>query len=118
MDVHAYKLFFRALSNETRFRIVELLFREGPKSVKEICENLGFEQSRVSHNLKCLVACGFVNVKQDGKSRIYSLDDSISMVIRRIDQHLKKYGKRLESCGILRGKKTCRWIGGELTSPR
>ena len=66
-------LFFKAFSNETRLKIIDLL-KEGALTVTEICEKTGFEQSRVSHNLKCLENCGFVIAEQNGKWRKYSLD--------------------------------------------
>jgi len=100
----SYKLFFKAFSNNTRFEIIRLL-KKGPKSVTEICKELGFEQSRVSHNLKCLENCGFVSSKRNGKNKIYSLDKKhILPILENIDKHIERYNKRLESCGILRGK--------------
>ncbi|MBI2581493.1 winged helix-turn-helix transcriptional regulator [Candidatus Woesearchaeota archaeon] len=100
MNELSYKLFFKAISNKTRFEIVTLL-RKGSKSVTAICNRLGFEQSRVSHNLKCLVDCGFVNCKYNGKNRVYSLDPEIAAILAAIDKHLVKYRGRLKTCGIL-----------------
>ena len=98
----SYKLFFKAFSNNTRFEIIKLL-KKGPKSVKEICKKLGFEQSRVSHNLKCLEDCGFVIVKRDGKQRIYELDKKhIIPILKNMEEHIKGYNKRLKSCGIIK----------------
>ncbi|MEK6946219.1 MAG: metalloregulator ArsR/SmtB family transcription factor [Nanoarchaeota archaeon] len=54
-----HRLFFKAFSNETRLDIINLL-KSKPLTVSEICEKTGFEQSRVSHNLRCLQNCGFV----------------------------------------------------------
>src|SRR5260370_16242095 len=54
-----YREFFRALANPTRFAVVQLL-RTEPHNVGQIGEKLGLEQSRVSHNLACLLNCGFV----------------------------------------------------------
>ncbi len=97
----SYKLFFKAFSNKTRFEIIRLL-RNGPKNVTGISLELGFEQSRVSHNLKCLENCGFVNLEWDGKHRIYSLDEEhIVPILEGIDKHIDKYNKRLECCGVL-----------------
>jgi Bacterial regulatory protein, arsR family. len=48
--------------------------RNGPKSVSEIVKETSFEQSRVSHNLKCLMDCGFVERRRNGKYIIYSLN--------------------------------------------
>ncbi|MBS1266289.1 MAG: hypothetical protein MAG795_00256 [Candidatus Woesearchaeota archaeon] len=99
-----YRLFFKAFSNNTRFEIIKLL-RKGQKSVTDICKELKFEQSRVSHNLKCLEACGFVSSKWKGKNKIYSLDKKyIIPILNNIDKHIEKYNKRLECCGILKNK--------------
>lgn len=102
-----YKLFFKAFSNKTRFEIIKLL-RKGPRNVTEICKELKFEQSRVSHNLKCLEVCGFVTCKWEGKNKIYSLEKKTMLpILNNIDKHIKKYNKRLECCGILKNKSCC-----------
>lgn len=100
----SYKLFFKAFSNETRFKIIQLL-RKGSRNVTQICKELGFEQSRVSHNLNCLEACGFVNARRDGKNKVYSLDkEHIVPILEKIDEHIKKYSERLKACGVLKNK--------------
>ena len=110
MNEVSYKLFFKALSNTTRFKIVQLL-RKRPKNVSQICRELNFEQSRVSHNLKALVACGFIHYKWDGKNKIYSLDKQyIVPILENIDKHIKKYDERLRGCGILKGGKICKYV--------
>lgn len=100
----SYRLFFKAFSNKTRFEIIKLL-RKKPRSVTEICRELKFEQSRVSHNLKCLEACGFVSSKWNGKNKIYSLDKRhIIPILDNIEKHIGRYDKRLECCGDLKNK--------------
>jgi len=100
----SYKLFFKAFSNKTRFEIIKLL-RKGQRSVTEICKELKFEQSRVSHNLKCLETCGFVSSKWRGKNKIYSLDvEHIIPILNSTDRHIERYNKRLRSCGVLKNR--------------
>lgn len=102
MNELSYKLFLKALSNKTRLEIIGLL-RKGPQNVSDICRNLNFEQSRVSHNLKCLVSCGFVNAKYNGKNKIYSLDKKhIIPILNNMDKHLNSYNKRLKTCGVIK----------------
>ena len=109
MSELSYQLFFKAFSNKTRFEIIKLL-RKKPKSVTELCKELKFEQSRVSHNLKCLEACGFVSSKWDKKNKIYFLDkEHIIPILNNVDRHIKVYNKRLECCGILKNK-SCKII--------
>lgn len=101
MKTDSYKLFFHSFSNSTRLEIIKLL-RKSPKHVSDICKELGFEQSRVSHNLKCLVDCGFVSAKRNGKNNVYSLDGKhIVPILNNIDDHIEKYNKRLRACGLL-----------------
>jgi len=98
----SYKLFFKAFSNKTRFEIIRLL-RKGPKHVSDICKELGFEQSRVSHNLGCLVDCGFVHNRYDGKNRVYSLDKKhILPILKNMDRYIQSYNERLKACGVLK----------------
>ena len=97
-----HRLFFKAFSNETRLEIIELL-RKKSLTVSEICNKTGFEQSRVSHNLKCLENCGFVKVTPNGNFRKYSLDkETILPIVNLFEKHIKKYKTRLKSCGVVK----------------
>lgn len=96
-----HRLFFKAFSNQTRLDIIYLLMKK-PLNVMQICKKTGFEQSRVSHNLKCLENCGFVSKTNNGNFREYSLDkETIIPIVNLFDTHIKKYKKRLECCNIL-----------------
>ena len=102
MEEASYRLFFKALSNKARFGIIKVL-KSGPKKVSEIVKKTGFEQSRISHNLRCLEKCGFVNLKIKGNHRIYELDKKhIVPILKEIDRHIKTYNKRLKTCGVLK----------------
>jgi predicted transcriptional regulator len=94
-----YEVFFKTISNETRFEIVRLLTK-GPKSVNAISKTLNFEQSRVSHNLKRLECYGFIICECKGKERIYSIDKKshIIDIIKSVDKYIMKYNKRLKEC--------------------
>ena len=97
-----YRLFIKAFSNKTRFEIIALLTKE-PKNVTQICKELGFEQSRISHNLRCLVDCGFVNNRYEGKNKVYSLDKKhILPILKNMEEHIKDYNERLKVCGVLK----------------
>ena len=98
----SYTLFFKALSNDTRLTILDLL-RKGPRRATEIGEALHMEQSRVSHNLACLINCGFVIAKQQGKNKVCSLNkQTVIPLLEIIDGHIKEYGKNLEGCKVLK----------------
>jgi len=96
-----HRLFFKAFSNYTRLEIIQLL-RKKPLTVSEICDKTGFEQSRVSHNLKCLEHCGFVKFTSDGNFRKYELDtETIIPIVDLFEKHIQKYKKRLQECEML-----------------
>jgi len=91
MKCHAYNIFFETIGNKTRLKILEVL-QEKPRSVSEICRSLKEEQSKISHNLKCLTDCHFLDVEQKGKQRIYSLNkDTIMPLMKLVSDHVKKY---------------------------
>ncbi len=106
MKIIPYTLFFKALSNDTRLRIIDLL-RKGPRNVTKIGEDLDIEQSMVSHNLACLTNCGFVFVEHNGKNKVCSLnEETVLPLLEIIDRHIGRYGKDLEECRVLKDVNT------------
>ena len=90
-----YKLFFSTLGNMTRLEIIQAL-RKGPMNVTELTKKLSCKQSTTSHNLKRLVRCNFIYVKQDGQYRYYRLNkETIEPLLKIIDNHANKYCKKL-----------------------
>ena len=63
---------FQALADPTRRQIVETL-RGGELQVGDIVERLAIHQSGVSRHLHILLDAGFVQVRPEGQSRLYSL---------------------------------------------
>ena len=97
-----HRLFFKAFSNDTRLEIIQIL-RKKPLTVTEMCQKTGFEQSRVSHNLKCLENCGFVSSSNEGNFRRYKLDEeTITTIVNLFEKHISKYTKKLECCGVIK----------------
>ncbi len=93
-----YHIFFKNLANPLRINIVTAL-REKASSVGELSEKLNIEQSKVSHSLACLKKCKIVESKQNGKSRIYSLNKkTIVPILKLIDKHASTFCD-CKSCG-------------------
>jgi len=63
---------FRALSDPTRFQIVEAM-RLGECAVGDIVERMDIQQSGVSRHLRILMEAGVVQMRPDGQKRLYSL---------------------------------------------
>jgi DNA-binding transcriptional ArsR family regulator len=97
-----HALLFQALANPVRMQILLLLRDKGGLSVSRICEELGLEQTHVSHNLRCLSFCGLVNSSRDGKTRIYSINGTTAVqLLEAADRHIKEYASNLFSCDAL-----------------
>jgi len=91
MKCPSYNLFFETISPRIRVRILELL-RKKPMSVSEIVKALNEEQSKISHSLKRLSECHLLDVKQQGKKRIYSLNkDTMLPLMKLVEKHVQKY---------------------------
>jgi DNA-binding transcriptional ArsR family regulator len=103
LNFRLYREFFRALSNQTRFAIVQLL-RDRPHYVGQIVDELGVEQSRVSHNLACLLNCGFVEWEWQGKNKVYRLNPDLLPILSGIEKHLGRFAPALDSCQVLEGE--------------
>jgi len=65
---------FKALSDETRIRILKVLL-ERECCVCEVMQALNISQSRASRNLGILADAGFVKSRRDGPWIIYSIDE-------------------------------------------
>jgi DNA-binding transcriptional ArsR family regulator len=66
---------FKALSVETRLKIIELLKWHGPLGVTAIAEHLDVTPSAVSQHLRVLRQAGLVDRERKGYSVPYSVDE-------------------------------------------
>lgn len=83
--------FFGVLANSTNQLIISALRRGEEKSVTQLVIATKLEQSTISHALKRLSDCRFVNVQQIGKQRFYSLNkETIIPILELADNHAKK----------------------------
>lgn len=90
--------FFSNLSNQTRLATLQHLMSK-PMSVNELTSVLGQEQSMISHNLKPLLDCNFINLKKQGKKRIYSVNhETINGLFQIVENHAKNYCPKHEKC--------------------
>ena len=94
MSYYTYHLFFRNLGNPLKIRIIAELKKKS-QSVNELIKIINVEQSKVSHALSSLRCCNIVQVKTEGKKRIYSLNKkTILPMLKMIDKHEKTFCKK------------------------
>lgn len=78
-----------ALATPSRVRILGAL-SEGPRAVGSLAEEIGMEQSAVSHQLRVLRHLGLVVGERDGRSVIYALhDDHVAVLLREAVSHVE-----------------------------
>ncbi|MBE0415366.1 MAG: winged helix-turn-helix transcriptional regulator [Dehalococcoidia bacterium] len=68
---------FKALSDETRLRILSLLL-ERECCVCEVMQALSISQTRASRNLGILYDAGFLKVRRDGLWALYSINEEVT----------------------------------------
>jgi len=91
MKCLSYNAFFSVFANPTRLKIIDSL-TESDKSVGEVCEAIAEEQSKVSHNLNILLRCHFVDMRKEGKKRIYSINqETIKPLVDIVRKHVEMY---------------------------
>ncbi|NMC56739.1 MAG: helix-turn-helix transcriptional regulator [Eubacteriaceae bacterium] len=79
MDYKEYANIFKALSDETRLKIIEMLKDGEEKCACDLLENFKITQPTLSYHMKMLSDCGLVNARRDGAWMRYTLNkDTIS----------------------------------------
>ena len=67
----------KVLSDSTRLAVMESLM-DGARNVGKLMEELGIEQSLLSHHLAILRDTGLVEATREGKTMIYQLPATVS----------------------------------------
>lgn len=108
MNSETYHYFFMKLANPLKISIITSL-KKREKTVSGLVEDLGVEQSKISHALSNLRDCHIVEYRQEGKKRIYHLNKkTIIPILRLIDEHAKSFCKG--NC-IAKKQGACRGCG-------
>jgi ArsR family transcriptional regulator, arsenate/arsenite/antimonite-responsive transcriptional repressor len=77
--IAAYR--FRALGDETRLRILEMLV-SGECSVTELTARVDVGQSLMSHHLRILREAGLVTDRRNGRWVYYTIDESALAAVK------------------------------------
>lgn len=94
---------FRALGDENRLRIFQLLVEsDEPLNVSTICDRVELPANLVSHHLRCLANCTMVEATQDGRKRFYEVSrpEAVEMV-RLADDCIKQDIENVLGCEIV-----------------
>ncbi len=89
---------FRGLGDSTRLSILECL-REGEKTTSQLVIDIGQNQSNISNHLSCLLDCGLVKNRRQGKNIFYSLrDKKVSKLLEESDAILSDIAYGIYAC--------------------
>jgi DNA-binding transcriptional ArsR family regulator len=89
---------FRGLGDPTRLSILESL-RDEEKTTSQIVMEIGHNQSNVSNHLACLLDCGLVQNRRQGKNIFYSLSDKkVSRLLEQSDALISDIAQRVYEC--------------------
>ena len=89
---------FRGLGDSTRLSILESL-RKGEKTTSQIVVETGQNQSNISNHLSCLLDCGLVKNRRQGKNIFYSLrDKKIAILLEETDDILSDIAHGIYAC--------------------
>ena len=87
----------KALSEERRLEIIDLLACSGKLCVCDITEVLGLSQPNISHHLKILKEAGLITANKQGRWVHYSLNhDKLEELQESLDFIINKQPERYE----------------------
>jgi DNA-binding transcriptional ArsR family regulator len=89
---------FRGLGDSTRLSILESL-RKDEKTASQIVAETGQSQSNISNHLLCLLDCGLVKNRRQGKNVFYKLGDKkVSKLLEESDTILSELARGIYEC--------------------
>lgn len=90
---------FRGFGDVSRLAILVHLML-GEHRVRDLTDHLGLAQSTVSEHLRCLLDCGLVQVRAEGRSSVYSLaaEEGIRDVLVAAERLLAATGDAVLLC--------------------
>lgn len=89
---------FRGFADPTRLAILECL-RDKEKTVTEIARKTGQSQSNISNHLSCLLECGLVKNRRDGKNIHYRIrNDKVRALLENGDIVLSEVYREVFEC--------------------
>lgn len=101
MDYMHYSSIFKALSDETRLKIIGLL-SNGDLCACKILENFDITQPTLSYHMKILADCELVKCKKDGSWIKYSLNkqtfDDLKALSEKLDLKLNIKNTNTNDC--------------------
>ena len=101
-DTELLARLFRALGDATRLRVLELLLEEGELHQMELVRRLGATQNRVSEHMNCLVWCGFVQSRIEGRRTLYRVTNrKVGSLLAQAKRFLEANEAQIACCRVI-----------------
>ncbi len=101
-DTELLARLFRALGDATRLRLLELLLEEGELHQMELVRRLGATQNRVSEHMSCLVWCGFVQSRTEGRRTLYRVTNrKVGLLLAQAKRFLEANEAQIACCRVI-----------------
>jgi ArsR family transcriptional regulator len=81
---------FKACADESRLRILHLIFMNGEMCITDVEKILDFTQAKTSRHLTYLKNCGILNHRRYNHWVFYQIKDEFNDIIKQIFQFLRK----------------------------
>lgn len=89
---------FSGLADPKRLQLLWLLI-EGPRSAGELARLSDLSPSGASNHLRCLMECGLVSVRSDGRFNRYQLADAdVAGLLLGAEKLLASIGAEIDAC--------------------
>ncbi len=90
--------FFRALGDPTRLRLLEFC-SPAERTGSDCVRHAGLSQGRVSAHLACLVSCGLLTVRREGRFAYYRVTDSrVGVLLGSGQDMVADYASSIAAC--------------------
>ncbi len=90
--------FFKGFADPTRLAILEYL-NDGESQSSEIAEGLSQSKSNISNHLSCLLDCGLLRNRRDGRKIYYSIRiDKVREMLDDSDKALRQVYDEIAEC--------------------
>ena len=101
-DTELLARLFRALGDATRLGVLELLAEEGELHQMELVRRLGASQNRVSEHMSCLVWCGFVQSRTEGRRTLYRVTNrKVGSLLAQAKRFLEANEAQIACCRVI-----------------
>ncbi len=99
MKTNQYTEIFKALADETRVKVIQILTKEN-KCACQILEQLSISQSTLSHHMSILTSSNLVLSKKEGKWVHYRLNQELFETIGLFFEKTEIVDTVCVSCGV------------------